>query len=83
MKIRTEEKPKAKAKEFSYEIIEDCGVIGTKGKNTIHLRYMSVNGNAPKYYLYEWYEKDGEEHMGKGISLTGEQLQALVDLVSN
>lgn len=76
-------KTNAKAKDdFSYEIIEDCGVIGKKGKNIIRLRYISYNGNEPKYDIREWYEKDGEEHMGKGISLTGEQLEKLVELVS-
>lgn len=74
---------KAKAKEFSYEIIEDCGVLGKKGSNIVRLRYISYNGAEPKYDLREWYEKDGKECMGKGISLTGEMLQELVKLVSN
>ena len=78
-------KTNAKAKEdFSYEIIEDCGVIGKKGNNTIRLRYISYNGAEPKYDIREGYEKDGEEHMGKkGITLTGEQLENLVALVQD
>lgn len=72
--------------EINYEVKERCGVISTrKGKNgdsTLELRYVSWNGKAPKYDIRPWYVKDGEEKCQKGITLSGEELIALGDLIA-
>lgn len=61
-----------------YTIIEDCGRI-----DNIRLTYGKWNDNEEKYDLRTWYKnKDtGEEKAGKGISLTGEQLEKLYEIL--
>ena len=77
-------KSNAKANdEIKMEIIEKCGVISTNssGWNT-ELRYIAWNGNEPKYDIRSWKEnEDGTEKCGKGITLTGEELEALGNII--
>ena len=74
---------KAKVDEIKYEVEEECGVIETlKNGDEIKLRYMSWNGRDPKYDIRTWYTDDeGNEKCRKGISLTGEQLIKLGELI--
>ena len=70
--------------EIKYEVIEKCGVIseGNGGYN-MELRYISWNGKEPKYDIRTWKIKEnGEEIMGKGITLTGEQLEKLGEIIN-
>lgn len=73
---------KAKADDFSYEVVEKCGVIdvGTNGWQT-ELRYVAWNGASPKYDIRAWKETEDGEKMGKGITLTGEQLTSLYEII--
>lgn len=65
-------------KEMSFEVLEECGVIGARGKGELKLRYMAWNGQEPKYYVNPWYtDKNGEEKCYQGISFTGEELESL------
>ena len=64
-----------------YEVLEECGTIATKGTKELKLRYMAWNGNEPKYYLNWWYDKNGEEKCNSGISLTGEELESLYNVL--
>ena len=75
---------KAKATDdFNYEVIEDIAVLGQRGKYTLKLRYVSFNGKDPKYDIRPWgVDDDGNERMAKGISLSGEELQALKDVLN-
>ncbi len=77
-------KSNAKANdEIKMEVLEKCGVIseGTNGWTT-ELRYVAWNGNEPKYDIRAWKEKeDGTEMCGKGITLTGEQLERLGEII--
>lgn len=71
------------------EVIEKCGII-SEGNNgwTTELRFVAWNGGEGKYDIRSWKEnEDGTEKCGKGITLTGEQLEKLgeiiVSLISN
>jgi len=67
-----------KATDTKYTVIEDCGRI-----DNIRLTYGKWNDNDEKYDLRTWYKnKDtGEEKPGKGIGLTGEQLEELYKIL--
>lgn len=67
--------------EFKYEIVQHIGVISTSAKGwEKQLNLVSWNDRLPKYDLREW-APDGET-MGKGITLTAEELVALRDLLN-
>ena len=79
--IRTD--AKAKEKEVSYEVIEECIKLPErKNGNVIRLDYMSWNGNEPKYELRLWKSKDGEMQPTKGIGLSGEELIMLKEALN-
>ena len=63
-------------KEFKFEILAELGGIyeSNKGWRKEH-NVVSFNGNAPKYDLREW--APNHEKMGKGITLTETELEAL------
>ena len=67
-------------KELKYEVINILGVIseGTKGWNK-ELTRVSWNQGEPKYDIRTW----GDDHkkMGKGITLTEEELRQLKKLI--
>jgi hypothetical protein len=63
-------------KEFKFEILAELGVISESNKGwRKELNVVSFNGNAPKYDLREW--DPNHEKMGKGITLTETELEAL------
>lgn len=67
----------------TYDVIERCGVIseGNNGWRT-ELRFVSWYGTEGKYDIRSWKEKeDGTEQCGKGVTLTGEQLESLGELI--
>lgn len=67
--------------EFKYEIVQHIGVISTSARGwEKQLNLVSWNDRPPKYDLREW-APDGET-MGKGITLTAEELIALRDLLN-
>ncbi len=67
------------AKEFKYEIINSIGVISENNSWKKELNRISWNGNEPKYDLRDW--SDNHEKMGKGITLTEEELRALKKII--
>ncbi len=68
--------------EIKYEIIEEIGRISesTKGWNK-ELNLVSWNDNKPKYDLRDW--APNHEKMGKGITLSTEELKKLKDLLND
>lgn len=62
-----------------YVMIEDCGEI-TKN---IRLTYGKWGDHEEKYDIRSWYKDKatGEMKAGKGISLTGEQLEVLYEIL--
>lgn len=66
---------------FSFEIIENIGVLSTSPKGwQRELNLVAWNGNPPKFDLRDWDPE--HEKMGKGISLSNAELIALKNLLS-
>ena len=66
--------------EIKYEIIKKIGVLSTSASGwEKQLNLISWNDREPKYDLREW-SPDGEK-MGKGVTLTKEELVALKGLL--
>ena len=67
--------------EFSYEITQKYGVLSTsKSGWTMELNSVAWNGRSPKYDLRSW--SPDHEKMGKGVTLTTEELTALKALLN-
>ena len=69
--------------EFSYEIKEKLGTISASGKYSKELNIISYNGAEQKYDLRDWYRTDdGVIKMGKGLTLTKEEVLKLKELLA-
>lgn len=67
-------------KELKYEIINQIGIISTSaGGWKTELNRVSWNGNEPKYDLRSW--DSDHSKMGKGITLSEEELIRLAELL--
>lgn len=67
--------------DFTYDVKKVIGVISEGNTSRKELRLISWNGREPKYDIRDWWtDKEGNERMGKGITLTKDELGALVDL---
>jgi len=67
--------------EIKFEIKETIGVLSESAKGwSKELNLVSWNDAAPKYDIREW----SPDHlkMGKGVTLTTEELEKLRDLLS-
>jgi len=65
--------------DIKFEIIQKIGVLSTSSRGwQKELNLISWNDRAPKFDLREW-SPDGTT-MGKGVTLTKEELMALRDL---
>lgn len=68
--------------EFKYEVTQKHGVLSASSKGwTKELRSISWNDKELKYDLREWAPED--EKMGKGITLSVEELVKLKELLNN
>jgi len=68
--------------DIKYEIVETLGVISESAKGwTKELNLVSWNGREPKYDLREWSPE--HEKMGKGVTLTKEELLKIKELLQN
>ncbi len=66
--------------DFKYEIIEEIGVLSENAKGwRKELNKISWNGGAPKYDIRDWAPE--HEKMGKGVTMTEEEVQKLKDLL--
>ncbi|WP_297133836.1 YdbC family protein [Terrisporobacter sp.] len=67
--------------DFKYDIVEEIGVISENSKGwTKELNLISWNGAKPKYDLRDW--SPGHEKMGKGITLTEEEILSLKEIIN-
>ena len=67
--------------EIKYEIIKKIGVLSTSASGwTKELNLVSWNDREPKYDLRDW--SADHEKMGKGITLSKDELLALKDLLN-
>ena len=71
------------AKEFTYEIKKNYGVLSDTGTLTMELNLISYNGAEPKFDLRKWRMKDDKPTMQKGVTMTREELLALRDLLNS
>ena len=67
--------------EIKYEIVKKIGVLSKAGSGwTKELNLISWNDREAKYDIRDW-SADGEK-MGKGITLSKEELLALKELLN-
>lgn len=68
--------------DIKYEIKEELGEIGANSSGwTKELNLISWNGGAEKYDIRDW--SPDHEKMGKGITLTKEEVLRLKELLEN
>lgn len=68
--------------DFKYEIIEEIGILSENAKGwRKEFNKISWNGGAPKYDVRDW--APNHEKMGKGVTLTTEELNTLKTLLNN
>jgi hypothetical protein len=68
--------------EINFEIKETVGVIDESAKGwKKELNLISWNGKEAKYDLREWAPE--HEKMGKGVTLSNEELKALKELLNS
>lgn len=66
--------------EIKYEIVEELGVLSESAKGwQKELNLISWNGAEPKYDLRDW--APNHEKMGKGVTLSADEAQALYKLL--
>lgn len=67
---------------FKYEIVEEIGVLSENAKGwRKELNKISWNGAEPKYDIRDWAPE--REKMGKGVTLTEDEMNKLKELVIN
>lgn len=66
--------------DFSYEIKKGFGTFSKEGNWPKELNLISWNGKEPKYDIRPW--APDHEKMGKGISLTEDELFSLGELIA-
>ena len=67
--------------DIKYEIVKKLGVLSKAGSGWAkELNLISWNDREPKYDLRDW-SADGSK-MGKGVTLTRDELVALRDLLN-
>lgn len=60
--------------DIKYDIIKEIGVLSENAKGwRKELNFISWNGAKPKYDIRDW--APGHEKMGKGITLTEEEME--------
>ncbi len=65
--------------EIKFEIVKELGVIAESTRGwTKELNLVSWNENPPKYDIRDW--SPDHSRMSKGISMTEEEMQKLVEL---
>lgn len=68
--------------EIKFEIVENIGVISETARGwKKELNLVSWNDREPKYDLRDWDEN--HEKMGKGITLTKDEVDALKKVLEN
>ena len=64
------------AKDIKFEIIKEIGVLSESNKGwRKELNFVSWNDGAPKYDLRDWAPE--HEKMGKGVTLTEDEMKVL------
>jgi hypothetical protein len=70
------------ADDFSYEIVKNVGTISEgKGGWKLEVNLVSWGGREPKYDIRSW--SPDHQKMGKGVTLTKDDMQALKTLLAS
>ena len=68
--------------EIKYEIIKEIGVLSANASGwRKEINLVSWNDREPKYDIRDWSE--GHEKMGKGITLSEEEVKVLCGILKN
>jgi len=68
--------------EIKYEIVKKIGVLSKAGSGwTKELNLISWNDRDAKYDIRDWSADGGK--MGKGVTLSREEMSALKELLNN
>lgn len=68
--------------DIKYEVVEEIGVLSENSKGwRKELNRISWNDASPKYDLRDW--APNHEKMGKGCTLSQDELMALKELLKN
>lgn len=68
------------AGEIKYDIVEEIGVLSENAKGwRKELNLISWNGTKPKFDIRDWAPE--HEKMGKGVTLSEEELAALKSII--
>ena len=68
--------------DIKYDIVREIGVLSENAKGwRKEINLISWNDGKPKYDIRDW--APGREKMGKGITLTEEEMNALMKAVSD
>ena len=74
---------KKKDNEIKYEVLKVFGQLDSDSKMPKELRLISWNGKSPVYDLRGWGTDDeGNVTMTKGVTMDGEELQSLFDILT-
>lgn len=76
------EKNEGKSSAFSFEIKENIEILSTSNRTgwNRELNIVSWNGNKPKFDIRDW--SPDHSKMGKGISMTADELNLLKEVLS-
>ncbi len=67
---------------YAFEIVQNIAVLSTeRGGWTKELNLVSCNDAPPKYDIRSW--DPNHEKMGKGITLSNEEVKALLDALAD
>lgn len=67
--------------DIKYEISKELGVLSENAKGwKKELNLVSWNERDPKYDIRDWSE--GHEKLGKGVTLNGEEVKKLRDILN-
>lgn len=68
--------------EFKYEVVKTYGCLSESSKGwKKEIKLISWNQKEPKYDIREW-SPDGEK-MGKGVTLSKEEITALKEILNS
>lgn len=65
--------------DIKYEIVKHIAVLSSNKGWTKELNLISWNGREPKYDIRDW--GPNREKMGKGITLSKEEMEELKDVI--
>ncbi|MDO5521355.1 MAG: YdbC family protein [bacterium] len=67
--------------DIKYDIVEELGVLSENAKGwRKEINLISWNGAAPKYDIREWAPE--HEKMGKGVTMTKEEVENLIKILN-